>query len=145
MLTYWPPNTYKPKSTARVKNFLWEHEYNVHGKDYGEILLSWDSDKFSGSTQNQQIQTTYFQNVIDLYKQFKVQKIPKDEYSKAQFGTLLGLKTNMFYPVCNTDGSLLELRICISMLPSGMKAMKCSRMSSRNCISNYRIILNGWE
>jgi len=144
MLNFWPPQN----RDRGDKYFLWNHEWNKHGKDYSAIMLNLAPNNFSTlyDDRNFQLQTKYLNDAINLYKSLKLQKIPKDSYSKSDFATYLGINNMAFYPVCNKGtGTLQELRICVSIGNDGIKPIKCSRMASRNCQSGFKIILGDWQ
>jgi hypothetical protein len=45
MQNYWPPKSKASTSTV----FLWEHEWDTHGKDYANIILKLRPDEFVGT------------------------------------------------------------------------------------------------
>jgi ribonuclease I len=45
MQNYWPPKS--KASTSSV--FLWQHEWDTHGKDYANIILKLRPDEFVGT------------------------------------------------------------------------------------------------
>jgi len=58
MLNLWPPQTNFPirdPKTANTfnKHWLWEHEYNKHGKDVSEIIQILHPEKWSSASQSQ--------------------------------------------------------------------------------------------
>jgi hypothetical protein len=58
MQNYWPPKS--KASTSSV--FLWEHEWDTHGKDYAAIILKLRPNEFAGTIEerNEKLQIAFF-------------------------------------------------------------------------------------
>lgn len=91
MYNLWPPQTNYPitdPETASTFNqhWLWEHEWNKHGKDYVNILQVLKPEQYQRSSQKT-LQTQYFTDALNLYnlKYKGLQKIrlnPKNNFCK---------------------------------------------------------------
>ena len=81
MNNYWPPQS----QSGRYPYFLWEHEWEDHGQDYAGIVYKLHPNQFSvnQNQRNQDLQVRFFQDVINLYKTFKAQKIFKNTFKKS--------------------------------------------------------------
>jgi hypothetical protein len=55
MINYWPPQSNSQKEFA----WLWEHEYNKHGKDFSEILQTYNPKVYGGAS-SVKLQEKYF-------------------------------------------------------------------------------------
>ena len=55
MINYWPPQSNSQKEFT----WLWEHEYNKHGKDFSEILQTYNPKVYGGAS-SVKLQEKYF-------------------------------------------------------------------------------------
>ncbi len=143
MKNYWPAQSRK---SQRSPTFLWEHEYESHGSDFANIYLQQHKADLSNLTtieQDDQLQQIFFQYVVDLYLTVNARKLSKDKYSKEELAKVLGLRPNQFSLICNSGGSLQEIRICYNITPSKSVLMACSNIQARNC-KNSDVVLSNW-
>ena len=83
MHNFWPA-----KIKASTSNtFLWQHEWETHGKDYAKIIYKLKPEAFPGTTsqRNAALQLAYFRDTINFYKSLKVKKLPRAGFSKAEY------------------------------------------------------------
>ena len=100
MRNYWPAQSRQ----SHTPTFLWQHEYDKHGSDFAAIYLQQHQKEYghlSTKEQNEKLQVLSFRYIIDLYKTLKVQKLPQDKYTKAEFAAQIGLHEDQFSLVCN--------------------------------------------
>ena len=74
MRNYWPPQSRRTHDAY----FLWEHELQDHGKDYGKVLRS-----FGNEGTPEQLQVQFFKDVIAFYKSLNFQKLPKGTWTSS--------------------------------------------------------------
>lgn len=136
MNTYWPPQTLEDQA----EDFLWNHEWTKHGKDYVKVLESFGSDLTESEYQVQ-----YFRDTIELFTSFNLRNIPKARWSKQDLADYLGLETNQFFTRCNNKGHLNEIRICIEITRGGKHPERCPKISSNCPNANSVVDFFGWE
>lgn len=125
MRNYWPAQS----NSGKAEDWLWNHEYNKHGKDYAHLLQIHDSANYARATSSQ-FQQSYFQAGIDFYK-LKSHKLDKLNVSKAtgtvnytssgdpiitkkQLAEIIGIEDEAFLVSCkDKKDSLVEIQICL--------------------------------
>jgi hypothetical protein len=102
---YWPAQS----QSRRYPYFLWGHEWEDHGNDYAGIIYKLHKNSFPGSPdqRNQALQVRFFQDVINLYKTLKVQKVPKSSFTQDELASALGISSRQFNTRCVGTGNLL--------------------------------------
>lgn len=125
MQNYWPANS--NSGSGRPWYWLWDHEFNKHGKDYAQIIQIYQPDEY-GRASTQKLQETYFQHVIDFYKSLDLQKInlTRAEQSpllnsygdlivnKQQLAEILNIEPDHFIASCNKGKDwLMEIQVCL--------------------------------
>lgn len=123
MINYWPPQSNSQKEFT----WLWEHEYNKHGKDFSEILQTYNPKVYGGAS-SAKLQEKYFQTAINFYLSQKLDKINIHEakprattnsygdllVSKAQLSQIIGVNEENFITSCNKNTDYLqEIQICL--------------------------------
>lgn len=123
MDNFWPPQSNSDKSDY----WLWEHEYNKHGKDYAQILQIYQPEEF-GRASSQRLQETFFHHAIEFYKSQNLQKIDLSKATEAptsnnygdlivtkkQLAEILGVSPDHFIVSCNRGKDwLMEVQYCL--------------------------------
>lgn len=123
MINYWPPQSNSQKEFT----WLWDHEYNKHGKDFAEILQTYNPSVYKKAS-SAKIQEKYFETVINFYLSQKLDKINIQEASprpttnsygdllvtKKQLSQIIGVNEENFITSCNRNTDYLqEIQICL--------------------------------
>lgn len=123
MINYWPPQSNSQKEFT----WLWDHEYNKHGKDFAEILQTYNP-KVYAKASSSKIQEKYFETVINFYLSQKLDKLKiqnakphttTNSYgdllvNKAQLSQIIGVHEENFITSCNKNTDYLqEIQICL--------------------------------
>lgn len=136
----WPARSETPKNprhpTEEESNFLWNHEWSKHGKDFAELyskLFGVLSKNPIGN--NKLLQQSYFREVVNYVKTLGV-KLTSRPANKAQLASQLGVPENSLIPRCLPSGNLQEVRVCTEMTKVGsrlqIRAVACTKSNS-NC------------
>jgi ribonuclease I len=123
---YWPANS-KPSDPERAYYWLWEHEYDKHGKEYTELLQAYKPNLF-GKASTQSLQERFFRDAINFYKSQNLTKIniskanPKPEtnkfgdlvVTKQQLSDIIGIDKENFIVSCGKGKDwIYEIQICL--------------------------------
>jgi hypothetical protein len=129
MHNYWPPKS-KASSTSV---FLWQHEWENHGKDYAAILYKLKPENFPGTTdvRNAALQVAFYKDVISFYQRFNLKKLPTGTMTKAAIAKIIGLAESNFFFICASSNIVRELEICFDITKAGITPKACSKAS--NC------------
>lgn len=92
MHNYWPPKA----KASNTNVFLWQHEWETHGKDYANILFKLSPEKFPGTVdaRNAALQLQFYKDIIAFYLRFKVKKLTAGTYTHAAIASFIGLPQN---------------------------------------------------
>lgn len=119
---YWPPQS----SSSKKRYFLWDWEYNKHGRDFVDILQVYKPREYKGLS-NEKLQQAYFQAGLRFYHMIKLTKInlqasptPVELKSdgtiiltKNQLASIIGIGNETFVLNCRRGTNLLEeIQIC---------------------------------
>jgi ribonuclease I len=142
MQNYWPPKA--KASTSNV--FLWQHEWETHGKDYANILFKLKPESFPGTVdaRNAALQLAFYKDVIAFYLRFKVKKLTAGTYTHAAIASAIGLAQNQFVMLCTSSNIVREMQVCFDIAKGGITPKACSKTT--NCAGGGQTIqLLNWR
>ncbi len=94
---------------------------------------------------NKKLQQTYFEDTLNLYKQFNIRKLPFSNITKIDFANLLGLETTNFILACAKASLVRQVQICMEISKNGIKPKDCVKSSS-TCTKGGEVIqLMDWN
>ena len=125
MNNYYPPTT-NSRSGGFAEYFLWQHEWNKHGKDYATILYKLFPERYSGSWDQKslELQKAFYEDSLRVYKHFPgLQKLTDSTFTRESLAQRLGVSVDSMQLICTNKAShwdrvglgnvyLRELRLC---------------------------------
>lgn len=129
MHNYWPPKAKASSSSA----FLWQHEWEAHGKDYANILFKLKPESFPGTAdvRNAALQLAFYKDVIAFYQRFKVKKLGAGTYTHAAIASAMGIASSHFVMVCTSSNIVREMQVCFDIAKTGITTKACTKTT--NC------------
>jgi ribonuclease I len=144
MNNFWPASS--NSNSGRPWYWLWDHEFNKHGKDFVQILQLYQPEQYSHAS-SQMLQEVFFHEVISFYKNQSLQKIdisranevaaPNDDgdliLTKDQLSDILSVSPDQFIVSCIKGKDwLLEIQYCLRI----QNDLSITLESCRTIVSN---------
>jgi hypothetical protein len=129
MQNYWPPKA----KASNTNVFLWQHEWETHGKDYANILYKLKPENFPKTidARNAALQLQFYKDIIAFYLSFKVKKLTAGTYTHAAIASAIGLAQNQFVMTCVNSNIVREMQVCFEITKAGLVPKACTKTT--NC------------